>query len=85
MSLMPQKTFSSFWRSRSSLAPSFLLRVARVPSSAMRSRSLSRATLPRMVLKLVSIPPSQRSVTKYWPARVASSPMMSLACFLVPT
>jgi hypothetical protein len=38
----------------------------------------------RMVLKLVSVPPSQRLVTKYWPEREASSRTASWACFLVP-
>ncbi len=38
-----------------------------------------------MVFQLVSIPPSQRWVTKYSPQRRASSAMVSWACFLVPT
>ncbi len=38
-----------------------------------------------MVLKLVSVPPSHRLVTKYWPERLASSCTASWACFFVPT
>ena len=38
-----------------------------------------------MVLKFVSMPPSQRSVTWNWPQRAASSTTICLACFFVPT
>jgi hypothetical protein len=41
--------------------------------------------LLRMVLKFVSMPPSQRSVTKNCPQRAASSTTACLACFLVAT
>jgi len=38
-----------------------------------------------MVEKLVSVPPSQRRMMKYWFERAASSAIASWACFLVPT
>ncbi len=38
-----------------------------------------------MVAKLVSVPPSQRSVTKNWPHSLAVSLTPCCACFLVPT
>ncbi|MNX77080.1 hypothetical protein D3C86_1086040 [compost metagenome] len=38
-----------------------------------------------MVSKLVSMPPSQRWLTKNMLQRSASSRMVSCACFLVPT
>src|ERR1700722_19672439 len=38
-----------------------------------------------MVLKLVIVPPSQRSTTKYWPHSFAVSLTHCCACFLVPT
>ena len=38
-----------------------------------------------MVLKFVSVPPSQRSVTKNWPHSLAVSLTHCCACFLVPT
>jgi len=37
------------------------------------------------VLKLVSMPPIQRRLTKYMPQRAASVWIVSCACFLVPT
>ena len=40
------------------------------PSSSIASRSLRRATLLRMVSKLVSRPPSQRWLTQYMPVRL---------------
>ena len=45
----------------------------------------SRSMPVLTVLKLVSVPPSQRLVTKYIPLREASSRMASWACFFVPT
>jgi hypothetical protein len=38
-----------------------------------------------IVLKFVSVPPSQRSVTKNWPHSLAVSLTHCCACFLVPT
>ena len=38
-----------------------------------------------IVVKLVSMPPSQRLLTNGWPARVASWAIGSWACFFVPT
>ena len=49
------------------------------------SMSSRRSTDARMVTKLVSVPPSQRWVTKYWPQRRASSATASCAWRLVPT
>ena len=56
-----------------------------MPSSAIFSSVFRRSMPCLMVLKLVSVPPSQRLVTKNCPARAASSRMTSWACFLVPT
>ena len=63
ISLIPANTNCSRSRSRVSRETSFLDSFSKVPSVAMRSRSCRRLMLVRMVLKLVSIPPSQRSVT----------------------
>ena len=85
ISLMPPRFFSSFSRSRSIWATSLFgsANRCRPPPSSRGSR---RRSMPCFtVLKLVSVPPSQRWVTKYWPERVASSTMTSWACFLVPT
>ena len=41
----------------------FLGSISKVPSSAIAFSCARRATRPRMVLKLVSIPPSQRALT----------------------
>ena len=64
ISLMPAKCFSSLRALASSRREtSFLVSFSKVPSSAIRSRSCRRLMLILIVLKLVSMPPSQRSVT----------------------
>ena len=49
-----------------------------------RSRSFIFETRPWMVVKLVSMPPSQRWFTYGMPDRPAPSAIGSWACFLVP-
>ena len=49
------------------------------------SSSSSRASLFRMVRKLVSVPPSQRSLTYGMPQRPASFATASAPCRFVPT
>ena len=83
--LMPPSERSSLSRSRRICTCSFFDSAARVPSSSIFSTPRSRSSEPFTVLKLVSVPPSQRWVTWYCPERAASSRMTSCACFLVPT
>ena len=54
---------SSFARSRESMSFSFLERLSKVPSIAILSILPILRTALRIVAKLVSIPPGQRSVT----------------------
>ena len=56
-----------------------------LPSATIPSSSLSRLMLVLIVLKFVSIPPSQRSVIQYWLQRSASSWITAFAWRLVPT
>jgi len=63
MSLIPPRLFSSFSISRRSCRTSFLFSSSKLPSSDWVSRSLRRLMDCFTVLKLVSIPPSQRWVT----------------------
>ncbi len=64
-----------------------LLRVGVELASSLRSASSSsrRVSRLRIVRKLVSVPPSQRSLTNGMPQRRASRPMASAACRFVPT
>ena len=60
------------------------------PDPATSSKSISSSSFRRdsrllTVLKLVSMPPSQRWLTYGIPTRVACSAMGSWACFFVPT
>ena len=55
------------------------------PSDSMRSISFMRFMERLTVLRLVRVPPSQRSVTKGCPQALADSLTASWACFLVPT
>ena len=84
MSLMPPSAFSSFSRSRLIISRSFLVRPTAPPfsvSSTLRRRWIEA----EMVFQLVSMPPSQRELMKYWAERVAASAIGSAAWRLVPT
>ena len=63
ITLMPISAFSSFSRSRSSSSASFLGTRSNSPVSFISSSFLSRAIDLRMVVKFVSVPPSQRWLT----------------------
>ena len=82
---MPPRVFSSLTRSFSSWRTSFFGSRSAVPSVPISESFCSRSRLFRIVLKLVSIPPSQRWLTYGVPARRASSSTASCACFFVPT
>ena len=87
MLLMPERFFSSFSRSLSRWASSFLVSRSRCASWGpvrVISSSRSRSRLRRTVMKLVRRPPSQRSVTKGMPQRFASSAIASWAWRFVP-
>eukprot|EP01139_Manchomonas_bermudensis_P020384 Amastigsp_a678623_9.p3 type:complete len:178 gc:universal Amastigsp_a678623_9:720-187(-) len=84
MSWMPPMSFSSFSISRLKVSCSFLLRESR-PTSCWAFISLRRLIEVLTVLKLVSMPPSQRWSTKGTPARLASAETSSRAWRLVPT
>ena len=60
---MPTSAFSSFSRSRSSSRTSFFGSRSYSPVSFISSSFLSRAMDFRMVVKFVSVPPSQRWLT----------------------
>ncbi len=83
---MPPRVFSSLSSSRRRMSSSFLVCPEPATSSKLiSSSSLSRVSRFEMVLKFVSIPPSQRWLTYGIPTRVACSATGSWACFLVPT
>ena len=84
MSRMPPRLFSSLSRSRVSWSTSFLVRPAVSPDSCS-SRLLKRLIELEMVFQLVSMPPSQRWLTKCWPEARAASATASCAWRLVPT
>ena len=86
ISRMPPSDLSSLSRSRRICSSSFLVRL--LPATS--SKSISSSSLRRLirwctVWKLVSMPPSQRWLTKGIPTRFACSAIASWACFLVPT
>ena len=85
MSLMPPRLRSSLSISRRSIVPSFLPRLSSEPLAFISVRSARRLIDWRTVLKLVSMPPSQRWFTNGMPARTASFWMGSRAERLVPT
>ena len=83
---IPPSVFSSLIFSRWRMRSSFFVR----PEPATSSKSISSSSFRRVsrleiVLKLVSMPPSQRWLTYGIPTRVAWSAIGSWACFLVPT
>ena len=85
MSLMPPRLLTSLSSSRWCDRASRLLIRSNVPSVAICSRSFRRLIDALTVLKLVSMPPSQRWSTNGMPARCASSATISRAWRLVPT
>ena len=72
MSLMPPSAFSSLSRSRDSIRRSFLVRPL-APSASCSSSLRRREIEAEMVFQLVSVPPSQRELTKYCAERLAAS------------
>ena len=84
MSLMPPSAVSSFSRSRDSISRSFLVR-PRAPSLSISSSLRRREIEAEMVFQFVSMPPSQRALTKYCAERFAAPAISSEACRLVPT
>ncbi len=72
--------FSSRWR-----AWSFFDIAATVPFASRSSSSFRRSRRLRIVRKLVSVPPSQRSVTYGMPVRCAAARTASRAERFVPT
>ena len=68
-----------------SFLASFLGICSNWPSCCILRSSCRRSMRFFMVLKLVSMPPIQRRLTKYMPQRAASVWIVSCACFLVPT
>ena len=85
MSEIEPKFFSSLARKRSTCSFSFLERVSKVPSAFILSMAAIFFTALRMVTKLVSIPPGQRSVMYGMFTLATFSETISFACFLVAT
>src|SRR5919204_4452379 len=85
MSAMPSKwnirRSSSSW----SFFASFFGICSNWPSCCILRSSCRRSMRFLTVLKLVSMPPIHRRLTKYMPQRAASVWIVSCACFLVPT
>src|ERR1700745_648618 len=71
MSLMPPSAVSSLSRSRDSIRRSFLVRPL-APSPSISSTLRRREMDAEIVFQLVSMPPSQRALTKYWAERLAA-------------
>ena len=84
ISLMPPSAVSSLSRSRDIIRRSFLVRPF-APSASISSSLRSREIEPEIVFQLVSMPPSQRALTKYCAERRAAAAISSDACRLVPT
>ena len=86
MSRMPPSVLASLSFSRRRTSSSFFVRFEPATSSkSICSSSLRRWRRLCTVLKLVSMPPSQRWLTYGMPTRAAWSATGSCACFLVPT
>ena len=85
MAPTPPRLVSSLTSSASIVMRSLVGSRSSWPSSFSRWSSCMRAMRSFMVLKFVSRPPSQRSLTYGIPAASAASLTMSFACFLVPT
>ncbi len=84
MSLMPPSARCSLSRSRESVSSSFFVN-SRPPASAIPSSSFRRRIDCRIVLKFVSMPPSQRWLTYGIPQRSASSLIACRAARFEPT
>ena len=84
ISRMPPRVRCSLIRSRDSTSASFLVSTVCPPVVSMSSSSLRRCSRLKTVWKLVSMPPSQRSVTYGIPTRPACSTMASCAWRFVP-
>ena len=84
-SRMPLSRMCSRFNSRRSIDCSCLTNSAILPSVSIVSNSTIRLMERLMVLRLVIMPPSQRSHAYGWPVASAVSLMVSWACFLVPT
>ena len=84
MSRMPPSEFSSLSRSRVSWSTSFLVRPVVSPESCSSSIFM-RLIDWLMVFQLVSMPPSQRWLTKCWLHERAASAIGCCAWRLVPT
>ena len=84
ISRMPPSVRWSLMRSRESTSASFFVSTVAPPVTSMSSSSLRRCSRLKTVWKLVSIPPSQRSVTYGMPTRLACSAIDSCAWRLVP-
>ena len=63
MSTTPERTLFSLSFSRCRNSPSFFVILSNVPSLSIFSMFVRRFTLLRIVVKFVSDPPSQRSLT----------------------
>ena len=85
MSLMPPMARSSLSRLRVIVSRSFLVRALASELFSSSSSFLSWAIEPLIVFQLVSMPPSQRALTKYCAERLAASAIGSCACRFVPT
>ena len=84
MSLMPPSAVSSLSRSRDSMRRSFLVRPF-APSPSSSSTLRRREIDADIVFQLVSMPPSQRALTKYCAERRAAAAISSDAWRFVPT
>ena len=82
---MPPSVPWSLTISSVSLAASFLVIRSKSPLAWRASSCSSRPMRFLIVVKLVSMPPSQRLLTYGWLDRAASWATGSWACFLVPT
>ena len=78
MSLMPPSAVSSFSRSRDSIRRSFLVNPL-APSLSISSSLRRREIEAEMVFQFVSMPPSQRALTKYCAERFAAAAISSAA------
>ena len=76
MSLMPPSAVSSLSRSRDIIRRSFLVRPL-APSFSISSSLRSREIEAEIVFQFVSMPPSQRALTKYWAERLAAAAISS--------
>ncbi len=81
---IPPRFRSSFSRSCWRRITSFFGRLSIAPDDSISRNSRRRIRRREIVVKFVSIPPSQRWFTNGIPTRFACSSTTSCACFLVP-